>query len=42
MPLAESVSQKALTTALEVLYGETRVEVLIFDRRGGLVGRADG
>ena len=26
----------------DVLDGETHVEVLIFDRQGGLVGRADG
>ncbi len=40
--LVDAVAQKARTTALDVLDGETRVEVLIFDRRGGLVGRAEG
>jgi cobalt-precorrin-5B (C1)-methyltransferase len=42
LALADAVAQKARATALDVLDGETRVEVLIFDRRGGLVGRADG
>ncbi len=42
LPLADAVAQKARATALGVLDGETRVEVLIFDRRGGLVGRAEG
>ena len=42
LPLADAVAQKARTTALDVLDGETQVEVLIFDRQGGLVGRADG
>ncbi len=42
LPLADAVAQKARATALGVLDGETRVEVLIFDRQGGLVGRAEG
>jgi cobalt-precorrin-5B (C1)-methyltransferase len=42
LPLADAVAGKARATALDVLDGETRVEVLIFDRRGTLVGRADG
>ncbi len=42
LSLADAVAQKARATALGVLDGETRVEVLIFDRQGGLVGRADG
>jgi cobalt-precorrin-5B (C1)-methyltransferase len=41
LALADAVAQKARATALGVLDGETRVEVLIFDRRGGLVGRAE-
>jgi cobalt-precorrin-5B (C1)-methyltransferase len=41
LPLADAVARKARTTALAVLDGETHVEVLIFDRRGGLVGRAE-
>ncbi len=42
LPLADAIAVKARATALDVLDGETRVEVLIFDRQGGLVGRADG
>ncbi len=42
LPLADALAQKARATALDVLDGETRVEVLIFDRQGTLVGRADG
>ncbi len=42
LPLADAVAQRARTTALGVLDGETQVEVLIFDRQGTLVGRADG
>jgi cobalt-precorrin-5B (C1)-methyltransferase len=42
LPLGDAVAQKARATALGVLDGDTRVEVLIFDRRGNLVGRADG
>ena len=41
LPLADAVARKARATALGVLDGQTRVEVLIFDRRGTLVGRAD-
>ncbi len=41
LPLADAVAQKARATALDVLDGATHVEVLIFDRRGGLVGRAE-
>ncbi len=42
LPLADAVARKARATALDVLDGETHVEVLIFDRRGRLVGRAEG
>jgi cobalt-precorrin-5B (C1)-methyltransferase len=42
LPLADAVARKARATALGVLDGETRVEILIFDRQGGLVGRAEG
>jgi cobalt-precorrin-5B (C1)-methyltransferase len=42
LPLADAVAQRAQATALGVLNGETAVEVLIFDRKGALVGRADG
>ena len=42
LPLGDAVAQRARETALDVLAGETAVEVLVFDRQGGLVGRADG
>jgi cobalt-precorrin-5B (C1)-methyltransferase len=41
-PLADAIARKARATALDVLDGETGVEVLIIDRQGRLVGRADG
>ena len=40
--LADSVAAGARDQALAVLEGETEVEVLIFDRQGGLAGRASG
>ncbi|MEQ8355526.1 MAG: cobalt-precorrin-5B (C(1))-methyltransferase [Kiloniellaceae bacterium] len=42
LPLAEAVAERARDAALGQLAGETAVEVLIFDRQGGLVGRAAG
>ena len=42
LPLADAVAARARDTALGVLDGATEVEVLIFDRRGKLAGRADG
>jgi cobalt-precorrin-5B (C1)-methyltransferase len=39
LALAELVAQRARQTALGVLRGDTEVEVLVFDRRGDLVGR---
>ncbi len=42
LPLADALARKARATALEVLDGRTEVEVLIFDRAGTPVGRADG
>jgi cobalt-precorrin-5B (C1)-methyltransferase len=42
VPLGDYVAAKARDTALAVLAGETEVEVLVFDRSGALVGRADG
>ena len=41
LPIADSVAEHARRTALEVLDGETEIEVLIFDRHGRLAGRAD-
>ncbi len=40
LPLADAVAERARATALGVLAGETAVEVLIFNRRGEMVGRA--
>ena len=42
LPLADAVAARARATALDVLAGETEVEVLVVDRQGRLVGRADG
>ncbi len=42
LPLADAIARKARAAALDVLDGQTAVEVLIFDRQGQLVGRADG
>ena len=42
LPLADLIAARARETALGVLAGETAVEVMVFDRAGGLVGRADG
>ena len=42
LPLADAVAGRARDTALAVLNGETEVEVLVFDRAGGLVGRSRG
>jgi cobalt-precorrin-5B (C1)-methyltransferase len=42
LPLGDAVAQRARAAALEVLDGETQVEVLIFNRQGEEVGRADG
>ncbi len=42
LPLGDLIAQSARTAALEVLDGATQVEVLIFNRQGEKVGRADG
>ncbi len=42
LPLGDRVATLAREAALGVLGGETAVEVLIFDRQGKPVGRADG
>jgi cobalt-precorrin-5B (C1)-methyltransferase len=42
VPLVDAVAARARQVALGMLDGATEVEVLIFDRQGGLVGRADG
>jgi cobalt-precorrin-5B (C1)-methyltransferase len=42
LPLGDGVAQRARAAALEVLDGATQVEVLIFNRQGEAVGRADG
>ena len=41
LTLADAIARKARRQALAQLSGETAVEVLIFDRSGTLVGRAD-
>ena len=42
LPLADAIAARARDTALGVLSGGTEVEVLVIDREGRLVGRADG
>jgi cobalt-precorrin-5B (C1)-methyltransferase len=42
LPLGNVVAQRARIAALDVLDGETQIEVLIFNRQGEEVGRADG
>jgi cobalt-precorrin-5B (C1)-methyltransferase len=42
LPLGDSVARRARAAALEVLDGAAQVEVLIFNRQGEAVGRADG
>ena len=42
LPLAERVAQAARAVAQATVGDQVRIEVLIFDRKGGLVGRADG
>jgi len=41
LSLAENVAEKAKTIALEIGGGTTLIEVLIFDRKGQLVGRSN-
>ena len=42
LPLGNAVAERARAAALKVLDGETQIEVLIFNRQGEEVGRADG
>ena len=42
LPLAALVAQEARTQALAMLRGDTQVEVIVFDRQGGLAGRSEG
>ena len=42
LPLAARVAQEARSRALSMLDGGTRVEVVVFDRQGGLAGRSEG
>ena len=42
LPLADLVAQEARTHALSMLGGNTQVEVIVFDRQGGLAGRSEG
>ena len=41
-PLADRVAKGAREVALAALAGDVAVEVLVFDRKGNLAGRADG
>ena len=40
LPLAQHIAGRARAVALDTLAGETALEVLVFDRAGGLTGRA--
>jgi cobalt-precorrin-5B (C1)-methyltransferase len=40
LPLARHIAQRARAIALDILSDETALEVLVFDRAGGLVGGA--
>ncbi len=42
VPLADAVAARARQTAVSLLGGGTAVEVIVIDRQGGIVGRADG
>ena len=42
LPLADLVAREARTRALSMLDGRTQVEVIVFDRQGGLAGRSEG
>lgn len=42
LPLAAEIARQARTVALETVAGQVAVEVLVFDRQGALVARADG
>ncbi|MEE8189028.1 MAG: cobalt-precorrin-5B (C(1))-methyltransferase, partial [Kiloniellales bacterium] len=42
LPLGDAIAALAREAALGVLDGETRIEVLIVNRQGDFVGRADG
>ena len=42
LALADSVAMRARAAALDMLGGETSVEVVVIDRTGDVVGRADG
>lgn len=42
VPLADAMAGRARGAAMAALAGDTAVDVLIFDRAGRLVGRADG
>ncbi|MEM7221998.1 MAG: cobalt-precorrin-5B (C(1))-methyltransferase [Pseudomonadota bacterium] len=42
LPLADRIAAAARQVALQTAGDQIRLEVLIFDRKGGLVGRADG
>ncbi len=42
LPIADKIAGKAIETAYSVSGGGVLMEILIFDRKGNLVGRADG
>lgn len=42
LPLADAVARRARGTALDLLDGETEIDVLVVDREGTIVGRCHG
>ena len=42
LPLADLVAREARSQALAMLDGDTRVEVIVFDRQGATAGRSEG
>jgi hypothetical protein len=42
LPLADLIARRAHAMALSAVEGGLSVEICVFDRDGGLVGRAEG
>ena len=42
LPIADDVARRAREAALDQMDGKVAIEVIVFDRTGGLIGRANG